>query len=71
MRSLAFGITFLPLLSAAWLVEPPTTAAPDTVQDCTWWEVVEPEENTCQAFVNAYQFSMRLFKLYVRISTPG
>lgn len=65
MRSLTLGLTFLPLLSAAWLVEPPTTAASDTIQDCTFWAVVEPEEKTCQAFVNAYQFSMRLFKLYV------
>lgn len=65
MRSFAFGIAFLPLLSAAWLVDPPTTAAPDTIQDCTFWAVAEREESTCKALVDSWMFSMRLFKLYV------
>lgn len=25
----------------AYLEEPPTSAAPDTVQDCSWWHVAE------------------------------
>lgn len=53
MKSLfALAFASIPLLSAAYIVDPPTTAAPDTIEDCTYWHVAE-DADTC-ASMSAY-----------------
>jgi hypothetical protein len=46
ISSFALGLVLLPLLSGAYLVDPPTTASPDTISDCSWWQVAT-ETDTC------------------------
>ncbi|KAG9187678.1 hypothetical protein G6011_05549 [Alternaria panax] len=44
--SFALVVVLLPLLAATYEVEPPTTASPDTIVDCTYWHVAA-ENDTC------------------------
>jgi hypothetical protein len=46
ISSITFGLALLPLFSAAFPVDPPTTASPDTVGDCTYWHVAA-ETDSC------------------------
>jgi hypothetical protein len=45
MPSFILGLAALPLLSAAFSVDPDTTAAPDTIEDCTYWQVASDTDN--------------------------
>ena len=65
MRSFTFALTVLPLLSAAYLVEPDTPAAPDTVEDCTYWQVAT-ETDTCESIAKDWAITLEQFNTYVR-----
>ncbi|KAH6639792.1 hypothetical protein C7974DRAFT_389209 [Boeremia exigua] len=56
-----FGLALLPYFGAAYLDEPPTTAAPDTIPECSLWHIVT-ETDTCASisadwFITEAQFS--------------
>jgi hypothetical protein len=65
MRSFTFALTVLPLLSAAYLVEPDTSAAPDTIEDCTYWQVAT-ETDTCESIAKDWAITLEQFNTYVR-----
>lgn len=44
--TLSLGFMALPCLVAAYPVDPPSTAAADTVNDCTYWHIAA-EAETC------------------------
>lgn len=69
--SLALTITILSCFGLAYLIEPDTTAAPDTITDCTYWQVAS-ENDTCVS-ISAYWgpiigFTEAQFVVYVRLS---
>lgn len=65
MFALAFGLTLLPVLGAAqYTVDPPTTAAPDTIQDCTYWQVAA-ENDTCVSIAQRSYLTLEQFETYV------
>ncbi|KAL1798249.1 hypothetical protein ACET3X_002286 [Alternaria dauci] len=39
---------------SAYLVEPPTTAAPDTVPNCSAWQIAEPGMTSCNNIASAH-----------------
>lgn len=51
----------------AYLEDPPTTAAPDTIQDCSWWHVAEAGDE-CTAIADVWSISVSDFTL-VYVST--
>lgn len=65
MRSFTFALTVLPLLSTAYLVEPDTPAAPDTIEDCTYWQVAT-ETDTCESIARDWAITLEQFNTYVR-----
>lgn len=55
---------------AAYLEDPPTEAAPDTIQDCSWWHVAESGDS-CDDIAAANGISLSDFNtVYVNSSTP-
>lgn len=67
MRSRIFesAIFFCTLGSVrAYIVDPPTTALPDTVQDCSAWVVAGPGES-CNNLANEFLISIYQFAAYV------
>ena len=65
MRSLfAFSLALLPLLGLAYLVDPPSTAAPDTIEDCTYWHVAN-ETDTCPSISESSYITEAQFTNYV------
>jgi len=66
MVALTLGlILLLPMLGAAqYTVDPPTTAAPDTIQDCTWWRVAA-ENDTCASISQSFYLTLDQFEAYV------
>jgi len=65
LSPLIIGLGLLPLLSAAYLEEPPTTAAPDTVADCSWWHVAA-ETDTCASISEYWGLTDAQLTAYVR-----
>ncbi|KAK6857297.1 hypothetical protein PG990_010859 [Apiospora arundinis] len=64
MFALAFGLALLPALGAAQFQEaPPTTAAPDTIRDCTYWQVAAAED-TCDSIAAYWGITLDQFKAY-------
>ncbi|KAI4956225.1 hypothetical protein J4E91_000436 [Alternaria rosae] len=63
LSPLTLGLVLLPLLSAAYPEEPPTTAAPDTVADCTWWQVAA-ETDTCASISEYWGLTDAQFTTY-------
>jgi hypothetical protein len=64
------GLALLPVLGAAqYLVEPPTTAAPDTIKDCTYWQVASAND-TCESIIEEWGATLgwtaEQFYVYVR-----
>ncbi|KAJ4994209.1 LysM domain-containing protein [Stagonosporopsis vannaccii] len=58
---LVLALVVLPHLGAAYLDPPPTTAAPDTIEDCSYWRIAT-ETDTCasiskNAYITETQFS--------------
>jgi hypothetical protein len=56
--------TFLPF-TQAYLENPPTTAASDTVQDCSYWDVAT-SSSTCANFATTWSISLADFNSWVR-----
>lgn len=50
------------MLASAYLVDPPTTANPNTVSDCSWW-IVAKSTDTCAAIASASYISVSDFEL--------
>lgn len=51
----------------AYLEEPPTEAAPDTIQDCSWWHVAESGDS-CSNIATANGLTLAEFSnVYVSI----
>ena len=65
MRSFTFALAALPLFSAAYIVEPDTPAAPDTIEDCTYWRVAT-ETDTCASIADEWLLTLEQFTTYVR-----
>ncbi|KAK8037851.1 hypothetical protein PG991_001197 [Apiospora marii] len=64
MFALAFGLIVLPALGAAqYTVDPPTTAAPDTIKDCTYWQVAA-ENDTCASIAQYWGLTLDQFETY-------
>ena len=53
---LSLGLLFLPCIVAAYLVDPPSTAAADTVGDCTYWHFTT-ETETCSYIAEYWGFT--------------
>lgn len=49
-------------LGSAYLEDPPTTADPSTVSDCSWWTVAASTD-TCAAIASANGISVSDFEL--------
>ncbi|OTA84782.1 carbohydrate-binding module family 50 protein [Hypoxylon sp. CO27-5] len=49
-------------LGSAYLQDPPTTADPNTVSDCSWW-IVAASTDTCEAIADANGISVSDFEL--------
>lgn len=67
MFALAFGLALLPALGAAYQVDPPSTAAPDTIQDCTYWQVAASDD-TCASISAWWGITLEQFNAYVSIT---
>ncbi|KAK8073176.1 hypothetical protein PG994_004075 [Apiospora phragmitis] len=64
MFTLAFGLVLLPALGAAqYTVDPPTTAAPDTIRDCTYWQVAA-DNDTCAGIGQYWGITLEQFEDY-------
>ncbi|KAH8645715.1 hypothetical protein BX600DRAFT_477875 [Xylariales sp. PMI_506] len=64
MFAFAFGFAALPsLVAAQYLVDPPTTAAPDTIQDCTYWQVASAAD-TCISISDFWGLSLEQLYTY-------
>jgi hypothetical protein len=66
ISTLAFGLVLLPLLSAAYPVDPPSTASPDTIEDCTYWQVAA-DTDTCASISEYWGLTEAQFTAYVRL----
>jgi hypothetical protein len=56
-------------LATCYLVDPPTTAANDTIQDCTNWVVVTATD-TCTSIASSYAITLQQFEVeYVSTRT--
>lgn len=51
-------------LTAAYTVDPPTTAAADTIEDCTNWDVGESGD-TCAVLANEWVITQAQLLSYV------
>ncbi|ORY01575.1 hypothetical protein BCR34DRAFT_521866 [Clohesyomyces aquaticus] len=68
MKSTLFPSSILGLASlvgfaTAYLVDPPSTAAKDTIEDCSNWQVVSASD-TCQAIADNNGLSLAQFQTY-------
>ena len=59
-----FLVAVLGGLANAYLVDPPTTAASDTIQDCSNWVVVSASDK-CQALSDNNGITLAQFQTYV------
>ena len=66
VASFTLGLALLPLLIGAYETDPPTTASPDTISDCTWWQVAT-ETDTCAGISEYWDITEVQFKTYVRL----
>lgn len=48
----------------AYLTDPPTTAAPDTAQDCSNWDIPS-SGSTCESIADNWLITVDEFKAYV------
>jgi hypothetical protein len=64
--SFTLGLAVLPLLGAAYPVDPDSTAAPDTIEDCTYWAVVT-DTDTCASISEWWGITVEQFTTYVRL----
>lgn len=64
MRFSTFALGALPLLSAAYIVEPDTPASPDTIDDCTYWQIAS-ETDTCASIAEWWGITIKQFNTYV------
>ena len=71
MFVLAFGLVLLPALGAAqYSVDPPSTAAPDTIRDCTYWQVAA-DNDTCSSISAYWGIALEQFETYVSLWRLG
>lgn len=66
IASFTLGLAVLPLLGAAYIVDPPSTAAPDTIVDCTYWQVAT-DTDTCANISAYWGLTVAQFTTYVRL----
>ena len=59
-----FLLASLSGLAKAYLIDPPTTAASDTVQDCSNWVVVTATDK-CQDLADGNGITLTQFQTYV------
>lgn len=66
---LRFSLTLTSILGlvGAYLVDPPTTAAQDTIQDCSNWQVVTAADK-CQAIADNNGITLAQLQTYVSIN---
>jgi hypothetical protein len=64
VREAVTGALFVAFASA-YLVDPPTTASSDTIQDCSSWQVVVAG-NTCASIADNWFITTLQFAAYVR-----
>lgn len=61
-----FSAAVVIAITSAYLEPPPTTAASDTIQDCSWWEVATTKDQ-CAAIQTSWFLTAAQFKAYVSI----
>lgn len=59
------ALAMLPLLSAAYTVDPPTTTAPDTIEDCTLWAIAKETDTCTELIEQGYGLTLDQFNAYV------
>jgi hypothetical protein len=65
ISSFALSLALLPALGVAqYLVDPPTTAASDTITDCTYWQVATAND-TCASISAYWGLTLDQFDTYV------
>jgi hypothetical protein len=64
-------LAILPLLSAAYTVDPPSTVAPDTIEDCTLWAVATSTDTCAQLIEAGYGLTLEQFNAYVTRPPPA
>jgi hypothetical protein len=62
------SLVVLPLLGAAYSVDPDTVASPDTIEDCTYWQVAA-DKDTCASISEWWGLTVDQFTTYVRLET--
>ena len=74
--TLLASISLLSGFAVSYTVDPPTTADPGTIQDCTNWAIATSSD-TCQSLADYYLITLSQFDTYVsamplpRQSTPN
>lgn len=68
------SVSLLSRFAVSYTVDPPTTADPGTIQDCTSWAIVTSSD-TCQSLADYYFITLSQFDTYVSVpllrqSTP-
>lgn len=58
-------LAMLSSMAVAWPVDPESTAAPDTIADCTYWAIATAED-TCQSLSEYWGLSEAQLTTYVR-----
>ncbi|KAF2441609.1 hypothetical protein P171DRAFT_446464 [Karstenula rhodostoma CBS 690.94] len=66
-----FALAMLPLLSAAYTVDPPTTTAPDTIEDCTLWAVATATSTCAELIEQGYGLTLDQFNAYNPTQAAG
>ncbi|KAL5422420.1 hypothetical protein PMIN04_004748 [Paraphaeosphaeria minitans] len=65
MKSLlGAALTVVPLLGAAYTVDPPTTAASDTIEDCTLWATATSTSTCADLIEQGYALTPDQFNAY-------
>lgn len=66
--TLPLTLAMLSSIATAWPVAPDTTAASDTIEDCTYWAVATADD-TCPSFSEYWGLTEAQLTTYVRSQT--
>ncbi|KAF1922869.1 uncharacterized protein M421DRAFT_426488 [Didymella exigua CBS 183.55] len=67
---LSLSLVVPPWLVAAYAVDPPSTAAPDTIADCTYWHIAA-ETETCSGITEYWGLTEAQFATYNPVLTES
>lgn len=64
--SVSAAVLLFAVYVSAYLVDPDTTASPDTIEDCSYWVVVSSSD-TCDSIESDWGVTSEQFLTYVRV----